>query len=153
MARIEYDNEQKVEFIEVANEKGIGPAMRELGYPGSHHTANKWFDEAGMDRPTVSSLQRHAASLGVHYKDEEELAGIQMIMDRYADMLTEKDLDADELNKLSNGYQKVIQTKRLIEGKSVNVSESHTKDATDLEIMALTKAMEEKNAEFEQELK
>jgi hypothetical protein len=148
MARKEYNTEEQEQFISVANELGIGPAMRELGYPGSHHTAKKWFTSRGIDMPTVSALQQHAASLGVWYKDAEELAGLQMIMDRYVELLQDKSLDADALNKVANGYQKLIQTKRLIEGKTTQITETQTKDGTDLEIARLALEMEEKNKEF-----
>lgn len=152
MARKEYSTEEKENYIKVAQELGMGPAMRELGYPGSHHTAKKWFTERGLELPTVSSLQQYAAALGVWYKDAEELAGLQMIMDRYVELLQSKSLDADALNKISNGYQKLIQTKRLIEGKTTAVTETHTKDGTDLEIAKLTLAMEEKNRSFEESM-
>ena len=33
-----FNEEQISEFIETANEMGIGPAMRYLGYPKSYHT-------------------------------------------------------------------------------------------------------------------
>ncbi len=38
-----YTEEQIQEFIANAQEMGIGPTLRYLGFPKSYHTAKKWF--------------------------------------------------------------------------------------------------------------
>lgn len=148
MARVEYTREQKEEFIAVAEERGVRPAMRELGYPGSHHTVMKWFSEYGKEMPDVSYLQRKARALKEFYSDREELAVCQMMLEVITEKLETDNLDSDGINKLANSLQRVIQTANLIKGKATNVNESHTKDATDLEISRLVKEMAEKNSEF-----
>lgn len=146
---ITYTREEEENFISVANEVGIAPAMRELGYPGSHHTATKWFRSRGLETPNVSSLQSAARALRTHYEAEEELAGIQLMMDRCTDMMMNNDLTPEEFNKLANAYERVIKTKRLIEGKSTGISETQQYDGTDLEIAKLTAEMEKRNDEYE----
>lgn len=146
---VRYSEEEEERFISTANEIGIGPAMRELGYPGSYNTAAKWFKSRAMDTPSVSSLQAHANALKQHYSIEEELAGVQLLMDRYTEQMMSKDLSADELNKLANGYERLIKTKRLIEGKATGITETQSYDGMDLEISRLTREMEARNEEFE----
>lgn len=146
---VTYTREQEEEFISVANEIGIAPAMRELGYPGSHHTAAKWFKSRGLETPNVSSLQSAARALRTHYEAEEELAGIQLMMDRYTDMMMNNDLTPEEFNKLANAYERVIKTKRLIEGKSTGITQNNQYDGTDLEIAKLAAEMEQRNDEWQ----
>jgi hypothetical protein len=134
-----YTQDEKKEFIDQANELGLSPAMRMLGYPGSHHTAARWFKEYGQELPDVSYLQRKARALKEWYSDKEELASVQTLMDRLVEALESESLDPDGLNKIANALQRAIQTKRLIEGKSTNVNESHTKDATELAIAELVR--------------
>ncbi len=153
MARITYTEEQMQEFISVAQERGISPAMRELGYPGSHHTAAKWFEMYGQELPDVSYLQRKARALKEWYSDKEELAAVQLMIDRLVESLEEKDMDADALNKVANALQRAIQTKRLIEGKSTNTTETHSKDGSDLAVIDLINQQKAKNALAAEELK
>lgn len=154
MARKEYDEGQKLEFIAVANEIGISPAMRELGYPGSHHTAGKWFEEFNIQLPDVSYLQRKARGMGVFYGDKEKITAAQLVIDRITDKLEidSSSLDADAINKLSNALHRAIQTIQLIEGKATNISENHTKDTKDLAIQDLIAQTKAKNAIKAQEM-
>ena len=147
MARAEYTREQQQEFIDLAQERGFRPAMRELGYPGSHHTAAKWFKEWQLPLPDVSYLQRKAQALKEFYGDREELAVCQAMLEVIMEKIEITSLDPDGINKLANSLQRVIQTANLIRGKATSVSESHVKDGMDLEIGKLMKEMESKNKE------
>lgn len=146
MARVTYTEEQITEFISVAQERGISPAMRELGYPGSHHTAAKWFEMYGLELPDVSYLQRKARAMKEFYTDREELAAVQLMIDRLTESLESTDMDADALNKIANALQRAIQTKRLIEGKSTTTTENHSKDGKDLLVIDLINEQKAKNA-------
>lgn len=152
MARIEYTEEQKAEYIALAQERGISPAMRELGFPGSHHTAAKWFSDYGYELPDVSYLQRKARALKEWYSDKEELAAVQLMIDRLVETLEIGTLDADGLNKIANALQRAIQTKRLIEGKSTTTTESQAKDGTDLAVIDMLNEQKAKNALIEKDL-
>ena len=152
MPKVEYTREQKEEFIAVAQEKGFRPAMRELGYPGSHHTAAKWFSEYQLPLPDVSYLQQKARALKEFYGDREELAVCQTMLELIMEQMETETLDADAINKLANSLQRVIQTANLIRGKATNVSESRTKDGTDLEIDRLMKQMKDENKNIESSL-
>jgi hypothetical protein len=146
MGRVEYTQDQIAEYMDIADEKGIGPAMRELGYPGSHHTAAKWYAAAGRDIPNVNYLQRKAKALGDYYSDREELAAVQSVIERVTEALEVDSLSPDDINKLSNSLQRAIQTANLIKGKSTTITETHTKDGTDLAVFDLLNAEKAKNA-------
>jgi len=140
MSYLKYTEEQITDFIEISNEMGIGPAMRYLKYPGSYHTAKKFFVQRNLELPTPNSLAVIARSLGIFYTDKEKVVAAQAVLDRCFEKLMEDMLDSDELNKLANAVHKAIQTINLIEGKSTAISETRSKDGTDL---ALTDMLNE----------
>jgi hypothetical protein len=130
-----FTEEQISEFIETANEMGIGPAMRTLGYPKSYHTTKKWYIQRNLDMPTANSLASMAKQLDIFYTDKEKVLAAQAVIDRTVEKLYEDTLLADDISKLSNALHKAIQTINLIEGKSTNISENRSKDGTDLAIV------------------
>jgi hypothetical protein len=131
-----YTQEMIDEFVETAQLTGISPAIKRLGYP-SFPTAQKWFRDKGLGMPNIDSLMAKAAELKVFYGDSEKKYAIQSVMDAIVEKVQENDLDADSLNKLANGLTKLIQAFQLVEGKSTSITESHTKDATDLAVYDL----------------
>ena len=146
-----YTDEQKDELIELAQLKGISPAIRELGYP-SYTGAVKWFQERGLEVPVIDSLMAKAAEMKQFYSDNEKKYAVQQLMDRIVEQLQEKDLDADSINKLGNALAKAIQTFQLIEGKSTQITETHKKDGTDLGAIDLINAAKARNSLKEAEL-
>lgn len=140
-----YSEEESRSFVEVAKEIGISPAMRQLGYPGSYNTARKWFEEQGEIVPDLDSLMRKAADMKRFYGDSEKKIAIQTLIDRIVEKLEKDDLDADGINKLANALNKAIQSFQLVEGKSTNITESRTKDGSDLAIIDMLNAAKAKN--------
>jgi hypothetical protein len=130
-----YTEEQITEFIEIAGEMGIGPAMRALGYPKSYHTAKKFFVQRNIETPTANSLAIMAKQLDIFYTDKEKVLAAQAVIDRTVEKLYEDDLMSEDINKLSNALHKAIQTINLIEGKSTNINENRSKDGSDLAII------------------
>jgi len=140
-----FNEEQISEFIECANEMGIGPAMRYLGYPKSYHTAKKFYVQRNLDMPTANTLAVMSKQLDVFYKDNEKILAAQAVIDRSVEKLYEDDLLADDINKLSNAIHKAIQTINLIEGKSTNINENRSKDGTDLAIVDMLNEAKARN--------
>ena len=140
-----FEEEQITEFINNAQEMGIGPAMRYLGFPKSYHTAKKWFVNRGLDMPTVDTLAKMAAGLKVFYSDKEKLIAAQAVLDRCVESLMQDTLDSDGLNKLANAVHKAIQTINLIEGKSTVINEQRNKDGQDLAIIDLLNEAKARN--------
>ena len=130
-----FNDEQITEFIELAGEMGIGPAMRYLGYPKSYHTAKKWHVQRNVEMPTSNSLALMAKQLDIFYTDKEKVLAAQAVIDRSVEALYQDTLSSDDINKLSNALHKAIQTINLIEGKSTNINENRSKDGSDLAII------------------
>lgn len=147
-----FTEEQITDFIELSQEIGISPAMRQLGYPLSYHTAKKWFGQRNVDLPTLDSLAKMAVDMRVFYQDKEKLIAAQAVLDRCVESLMEDTLDADQLNKLANAVHKAIQTINLIEGKSTAITENRQKDGTDLAIVDLLNEAKARNAQFQRGL-
>ena len=130
-----FTEEQVSEFIECANEMGIGPAMRYLGYPLSYHTAKKFYMQRNLDMPTSNTLAVMSKQLDIFYKDREKVLAAQAVIDRTVEALYQDTLASDDIYRLSNALHKAIQTINLIEGKSTNINENRSKDGTDLAIV------------------
>ena len=140
-----YTEEQITEFITNAQEMGIGPTLRYLGFPKSYHTAKKWFVERNIELPTIDTLAQMAAGFRVFYSDKEKLIAAQAVLDRCVEALMEDALDSDGLNKLANAVHKAIQTINLIEGKSTVINENRQKDGQDLAIIDLLNEAKARN--------
>jgi hypothetical protein len=140
-----FTEEQISEFIETANEMGIGPAMRYLNYPKSYHTAKKFYLQRNLDMPTSNTLAQMSKNLDIFYKDKEKILAAQAVVDRAVEKLYEEDLLAEDINKLSNAIHKAIQTINLIEGKSTNINENRSKDGTDLAIVDILNEAKARN--------
>jgi hypothetical protein len=132
-----FTEEQISLFIEHAQEMGIGPAIRYVGYPRSYHTAKKWFEQRSLELPTMDTLAKMAVDTKAFYNDKEKLIAAQAVLDRCVETLMQDTLDPDELNKLANAVHKAIQTINLIEGKSTVINENRQKDGQDLAIIDL----------------
>lgn len=130
-----FTEEQVSEFIECANEMGIGPAMRYLGYPKSYHTSKKFYMQRNIDMPTANTLAVMSKQLDIFYTDKEKVLAAQAVIDRTVEALYEDTLASDDISKLSNALHKAIQTINLIEGKSTNINENRSKDGSDLAIV------------------
>jgi hypothetical protein len=140
-----YDENQITDFISNAQEMGIGPAIRYLGYPKSYHTAKKWFIDRGLDMPSIDTLAKMAGDLRVFYSDKEKIIAAQAVLDRCMETLMQDGLDSDGINKIANAVHKAIQTINLIEGKSTIINEQRNKDGSDLAIIDLLNEAKARN--------
>jgi hypothetical protein len=150
MAKVKYTDEDVRTFIETAQDMGISPAMRQLGYPSAWATAQRWFRDAGVEMPNVDSLIAKAVEFKAFYGDKEKKFAAQSLIDRIVEKLHGDDLTADDINKLGNALNKAIQTFNLIEGKATSVHEQRQKDGTDLAIMDMLNEAKAKNNILEQ---
>jgi hypothetical protein len=148
-----FTDEQISEFIETANEMGIGPAMRYLGYPKSYHTAKKFYVQRNIDMPAANTLAVMAKDLAIFYTDKEKVLAAQAVIDRTVEALYEDTLVSDDISKLSNALHKAIQTINLIEGKSTNINENRSKDGTDLAIVDMLNEAKIRNESIKNTLK
>lgn len=145
MGYSQFTEEQIEDFIQNAQEMGIGPTLRYLGYPKSYHTAKKWFVDRNIDLPNIDTLAKMAGDLRVFYSDKEKIIAAQAVLDRCVETLMQDTLDSDQLNKLANAVHKAIQTINLIEGKSTVINEQRNKDNSDLAIIDLLNEAKARN--------
>jgi len=148
-----YTEEQISEFIELANEMGIGPAMRQLGYPKSYHTSKKFYTQRNLEMPTANTLASISKQLDIFYTDRDKVVAAQAVIDRTVEALYEDTLTSDDINKLSNALHKAIQTINLIEGKSTNINENRSKDGADLAIVDMLNEARMRNESIKHSLK
>lgn len=129
-----YDDDEQAAFLEVAVDIGIGPAMRQLGYPGSWITAKRWADNRGVV-VEINQMKQQAKSYDLWYNDRDVLLGAEAGMERVMEQLTNSELTPDELKRLSEAYQKYTNVWLTVQGKAANISESHTKTSEDIELI------------------
>lgn len=124
-----YTPEEQEEFIEVAKVEGISRAMRELGYPGSWATANRWFVARDLEAPVVSEVKAMANQYKEAYAEKEMLTIGSQSLERITELMNADNLTPDEMKKLAEAYQKVVNTMHLVSGKSTDIVENRS-DAT-----------------------
>lgn len=148
-----YTEEFKDTIVALAQEEGIGPAIRQCeGRKPAYQTVQKWFIERNLPIPTIDTLQARAAEMRYFYEDREKKYAAQRNLEAIVEALETKTHDADGINKLTNAMHTAIKTFNLIDGKATVVQETQTKDATDLAINNLVAEMQAKNAAKEEEL-
>ena len=130
-----YTDEQVAAFCEMAQEDGIGRTIRELGYPKSYGTAIRWMNQRGIE--PNRDVMKQTAKLWHHFYELEDLLeqvdqGLAVVQEL---LLTAK--TADEMKKLSESIQKLVNTRLLLEGKATSIAEKRETTKTDLEIMDL----------------
>lgn len=120
MAIKEYDDEQRSVFVELAQQIGIGRAIRELGYP-SYPTAQAWCRSRGVV-PNKDSAYAQLNDWHTFYQVEDMLIVIDEGISRVQELLVDAQT-ADDMKKLSEALQKLANTRLLLEGKSTSITE------------------------------
>lgn len=135
--RINYTDEQINNFLELAQETGITRAKRELGYPNSWDTANRWAQVRGID-VAKDEIKMRAASMREWYKDDEVITIAQEGMNRvYEELVNNINLTADDQNKLGSALTKHYQVWANVQGKAAQITETRSNDGMDAGLMAL----------------
>ena len=143
-----YSNEEINEFCEVAKDEGIGKAIRLLGYPDSWGTAARWIKARGIEVP-LDEIKQKAKAFHDWYETEDALIIAQEGMARISEALTSNTLSADEQKKLSEAYQKYVNSWLLLHNKATNINESRTKDSIDIGLQELLNEQRMKNQMIE----
>lgn len=145
----EYTDEERSAFLELASEIGITRAKRQLGFPHSWATGQRWVQAAGIEIP-IDEIKAQAAAAYDWYKAEEALVVAEEGLRRAQETLQNaENLSADEQKKLSEAVQKYTNTWLLLQGKANSISEHHTKDATDVELAQMLSEERMRNALIE----
>lgn len=129
-----YTDEQKEVFLVLAQEVGIGRALRELGYPKSYQTALDWAKNRGVS-VNVDPVMSHVKAFDDLYKTEHMLAVVKEGVSRVYESLTEQsDLEPDAQKKLSEAFQKYTNSWLVLQGKASDIKETHTRDGIDVDL-------------------
>lgn len=143
MAHKEYSDEQQAEFCVLAQEIGVGRAIRELGYP-TFPTAYAWLAKRGIE-PNHSNIMENARKFHRFYQTEDLLKtvddGLAVIEEMYANVQT-----PDDAKKLAEAIQKLMNTRLLLEGKANTITEKRETTQADLEIAELLRAEQAKQS-------
>jgi hypothetical protein len=138
-----YTDEQQKEFCELAQIVGIPRAMRELGYP-SFPTAVGWMEKRGI-KPLHSNIMETARKYQRFYATEDLLATVDNAMavveEMYAQVKT-----PDDMKKLAEAVQKLVNTRLLLEGKANSITEKRETTQQDLEIAEMLRVERDKQA-------
>jgi len=150
MSNKAYTDQQRADFLELTVEIGITRAMRKLGYPDAWGTAKRWCDSAGIEVP-IDEIKAQAKAHHDWYETEDLLVVAQEGIRRVHEDLQRSDLTPDEHKKMSEALQKYSNTWLLLQGKATSVSETRTKDNTDIALMELLNEEKARNTLIEQE--
>lgn len=126
----QYDDQQRADFVELAQNIGIGRAIRELNYP-SYPTAQSWCRAAGV-LPNVDTAYAQIKEWHTYYQVEDLLMVIDEGISVVQEMLVKAETP-DDVKKLSESLQKLANTRLLLEGKSTSITEKREISAEDRE--------------------
>lgn len=124
MAIMNYSDEMINDFLEIAQEVGITRAKRELGYPKSWSTAQRWAKLRGVE-VNVDEVMQKAADAREWYKTEEVIIVAQEGFNRvYEELVNNDSLTADEQKKLAEALQKHYNVWASAQGKATQITET-----------------------------
>jgi predicted RND superfamily exporter protein len=138
-----YNDEEQAIFCDLAQSVGIGRAIRELGYP-TPTTGMTWMDKRGIE-PAHNELMEKARKFHKFYKTEDLLATVDNAMAVVEEMYAKVDTP-DDMKKLSEAIQKLVNTRLLLEGKANNITEKRETTQADLEIAEMLRAEQAKQS-------
>lgn len=153
MVNAKYSDKQINDFLDLAQDVGITKAKRELKYPNSWATAQRWADMRGV-KVATDDLKAQAAATREWYKEEEVKTLVQEGFNRvYNDLVTKTDLSADDQKKLSDAANKYYQMWVNIQGKASTITETRSSDSMDEHLQELFNMQVAKNVLKNQEEK
>lgn len=140
-----YTDTQINEFLELAQEVGITKAKRELGYPNSWGTAQRWAKLRNVEIP-VDEVMSKAANTREWYKAEEVMTVAQEGFNRVWEELTNNsDLTPDDQKKLAEALQKHYNVWASAQGKAQVITENRSTDTMDDHLQELLNMEKAKN--------
>lgn len=140
-----FSDEEINDFLAVAQEIGIGRAMRQLKYPSSWSTAQRWAQMRGIE-VAVDELKAKSKAFHDWYTTEEVLLVAQEGMNRiYEELSSNNSLTPDDQKKLGEAFTKHYNVWANAQGKATNITESRQTDQMDAHLVDLLNAEVAKN--------
>jgi DNA-directed RNA polymerase alpha subunit len=141
----QYTDEQINEFLALAQEVGITRAKRELGYPGSWATAQRWAKIRNVAVATDEVMAK-AAGTREWYKTEEVIVIAQEGFNRvYEELVTNPSLTPDDQKKLAEALMKHYNVWANAQGKATAITETRSTDTMDEHLQELLNMERSKN--------
>lgn len=138
-----YTDEDKAAFCELAQEIGIGRAIRALKYP-TYPTGVAWMSSRGVE-PNVDQTMALMKSYHTYYQVEDMLITIDNAMAVAEEMLMSAETPED-LKRIADSLKSIVTTRQLLEGKATAINEKRETTPMDLEILDLISAENAKNS-------
>lgn len=138
-----YTDDDRETYVALAQEIGIAPAIRRLGYP-TVPSAHKWLKARNI-RITVSSLMAEVKRFHHFYDITEMLVVVETGVARVVEMYTEDNLSPDDMQKAATATAKLVNSWLLLQGKSTSISETRESDALDVALVDLLNAEKARN--------
>lgn len=151
MSRPEYSDKQKNDFCALAQEVGIGKAIRELKYP-SYPSALTWMKARGIT-PNIDTLMQTVKQYHLFWENAEARVVAESGMARIHELLANDEIGPEEMKKLADAYSKYVNAWLVLQGKSNDIRESRETTQFDLEIMDVLNSQRAKNAKTENEIR
>lgn len=140
-----YTDEDINTFLELAQEIGITKAKRELGYPKSWGTAQRWAVLRKVEIP-VDEVMAKASATNQWFRQEEVMTISQDGMQRvWEDLTTNTNLSPDDQKKLAEALQKHYNVWASAQGKAQTITETRSNDGFDARIEEMLAAEKAKN--------
>ena len=148
-----YTDQEINTFLELAQEVGITRAKRELKYPNSWSTAQRWAKMRGVE-VAVDEVMQKAATSREWYKTEEVITIAQEGFNRVYEELTQNpDLTADDQKKLAEALMKHYNVWANAQGKATSITESRQTDTMDDHLQELLNMERAKNLSKKEDVK
>jgi plasmid maintenance system antidote protein VapI len=152
MSNTRYTAKQQDDFCVLAQEVGIGKAIRELRYP-TYPTAIAWMKARNIT-PNIDTLMQTVKQYHLFWENADARLVAESGMQRVHELLAnDVEIGPEEMKKLSDAYSKYVNAWLVLQGKSNDIRESRETTQSDLAIMDLLNAQRAKNAETESEIK
>lgn len=144
----EYSDKEMDDFLEVAQEIGIGKAMKELGYPKSFSTAQNWAKNRGVN-VNVDPVMARAKQFDILYKEDDMLSALQSGISAWYEYVAQNaaGMEPDEHKKMAEAMQKYANTWLVLQGKANEIKGTVVTDKMDSDLMAFLNSEQSKIAE------
>ncbi len=152
MSNKRYTDKQQNDFCVLAQEVGIGKAIRTLGYP-TYPSAISWMKARGIT-PNLDTLMQNVKQYHLFWENAEARVVAESAMERIHDMVrNDPSIGPEEVKKLGDAYSKFLNGWLVLQGKANDIKEARETTQSDLAIMDLLNSQRAKNAEIENEIK
>ena len=151
MSNKRYTDKQMNDFCILAQEVGIGKAIRELTYP-TYPTAIAWMKARNIT-PNLDTLMQTVKQYHLFWDNADARVVAEAGMMRVHEMLSNDEISPEDMKRLGDTYSKYVNAWLVLQGKANDIKEARETTQSDLAIMDLLASQRAKNAEIESDIK